>query len=66
VNSNRSSAWFYFRCEGLKGEVNFVISGFTKTSSLYSEGMKVCYREVKKEEPHENNHVQQGSNKSRS
>jgi hypothetical protein len=50
VNSNRSSGWFYFRCEGLKGEVNFIISGFTKTSSLYSEGMKVCYREVKKED----------------
>lgn len=24
-----------------------MVKGFTKSSSLYSEGMKVCYREVK-------------------
>lgn len=47
TNSNRVSAWFYFSVEGLKGEAHFVIKGFTKSSSLYNEGMKVCYRDVK-------------------
>lgn len=32
--------------EGAKGETTFIIKGFTKRSSLYSEGMKICYREV--------------------
>jgi hypothetical protein len=32
--------------EGIKGEAQFVIKGFTKSSSLYNEGMKICYREV--------------------
>jgi hypothetical protein len=47
TNSNRGSAWFYFSVEGLRGEAHFIIRGFTKSSSLYSEGMKVCYRDVK-------------------
>ena len=38
------SSWFYFACEGLKGEITFIIKGFTKTSSLYNEGMKICYK----------------------
>jgi cytosolic carboxypeptidase protein 2/3 len=46
TNSNRVSNWFYFSVEGLKGEARFVIKGFTKSSSLYNEGMKVCYREA--------------------
>ena len=46
-NSNRVSGWFYFSVEGIKGEGHFVIKGFTKSSSLYNEGMKVCYRDVK-------------------
>jgi len=46
MNSVRVSAWFYFAVEGLKGEAKFVIKGFTKSSSLYNEGMKVCYKEV--------------------
>jgi hypothetical protein len=33
--------------EGIRGEGHFVIKGFTKSSSLYNEGMKICYREAK-------------------
>jgi hypothetical protein len=33
--------------EGVKGEAHFVIRGFTKSSSLYNEGMKVCFRDLK-------------------
>ena len=40
------SNWFYFSVQGIKGEAQFVIKGFTKSSSLYNEGMKVCYREM--------------------
>jgi hypothetical protein len=47
TNSNRTSAWFYFSVEGVRGEAHFVIEGFTKSSSLYSEGMKVCYRDTR-------------------
>lgn len=47
TNSMRRSAWFFFSVEGLKGEASFVIQGFKKSSSLYNEGMKVCYRDVK-------------------
>lgn len=47
TNSNRGSAWFYFSVEGLRGEAHFVVRGFSKSSSLFSEGMKVCYRDVK-------------------
>jgi hypothetical protein len=47
TNSTRRSAWFFFSVEGLKGEASFVIQGFTKSSSLYNEGMKVCYRDVR-------------------
>lgn len=39
------SLWFYFSVEGLEGDVKFVIDGFTKSSSLYNEGMKICYRD---------------------
>ena len=39
------SIWFYFSVQGLKGENTFIIEGFSKSSSLYNEGMKVCYRE---------------------
>jgi hypothetical protein len=47
TNSNRISGWFYFNVEGIKGESHFVIKGFSKSSSLYNEGMKVCYRDAK-------------------
>ena len=47
TNSNRTSAWFYFSVQGVKGETNFIIKGFTKSSSLYNEGMKICYRDTK-------------------
>ena len=40
------SAWFYFRCEGLKGEINFILTGFKKNSSLYNHGMKICFRDI--------------------
>lgn len=46
LNSDRVSAWFYFMVEGMKGEAKFIIKGFTKTSSLYNEGMKICYKEA--------------------
>jgi hypothetical protein len=44
-NSTRGNTWFYFSVEGVKGEAHFVISGFTKRSSLYNSGMRLCYRE---------------------
>jgi hypothetical protein len=47
TNSSRQSAWFYFSVEGLRGEANFIIQGFKKSSSLYNEGMKICYRDTK-------------------
>lgn len=47
TNSNRISSWFYFNVEGIKGEAYFIIKGFTKTSSLYNQGMKICYRDYK-------------------
>lgn len=47
VNSNRQSSWFYFTVEGVKGEAHFAITGFSKSSSLFNEGMKICYKEVK-------------------
>lgn len=41
-NSNKHCQWFYFSCEGLEHPTKFIVSGFTKTTSLYNEGMKVC------------------------
>ncbi len=32
----------------MKGEASFAIAGFRKKTSLYNEGMKMCYREVGK------------------
>lgn len=46
-NSLRNNSWFYFSVEGLKGEVQFVIGGFTKNASLYNDGMRLCYRDNK-------------------
>jgi hypothetical protein len=46
LSSNRTSTWFYFAVEGLKGEVKMVIKGFTKPCSLFNDGMKVCFREA--------------------
>ena len=47
TNSNRYNSWFYFTVEGVKGEAHFLIKGFTKRSSLFNEGMKICYRDNK-------------------
>ena len=47
TNSNRISGWFYFNVEGIKGEASFIIQGFSKSSSLYNDNMKVCYRDTK-------------------
>ena len=46
-NSTRGNTWFNFTVEGAKGETKFVIEGFTKKSSLYNNGMKICYRDMK-------------------
>jgi hypothetical protein len=46
TNSNRGNTWFDFIVEGVKGEASFTIGGFRKKTSLYSEGMKICCREV--------------------
>lgn len=46
MNSDRVSSWFYFAVEGLKGEVKFILKGFSKCSSLYNNGMKICFREA--------------------
>lgn len=32
--------------EGVKGEANFTITGYRKRTSLFSEGMRVCCREL--------------------
>lgn len=47
TNSNRVSSWFYFSAEGIRGEAHFIVKGFTKSSSLFNEGMKICYRDAK-------------------
>ena len=47
-NSNHQSLWFYFRVRGLK-RVRVILSPFRKKTSLYNEGMKVCWREEKGE-----------------
>lgn len=44
TNSKRQSQWFYFRVQGIK-HGTFVIHGFTKTSSLFNMGMKLCIKE---------------------
>jgi hypothetical protein len=46
TNSSRCNNWFDFAVEGVKGEATFTIAGFRKRTSLYSEGMKICYREL--------------------
>lgn len=48
TNSNHQSLWFYFRVKGLKS-AKFILSPFRKKTSLYNEGMKICYREDKGE-----------------
>jgi hypothetical protein len=35
-NSTRGNTWFYFSAEGIKGEAQFVVKGFTKSSSLFN------------------------------
>jgi hypothetical protein len=41
-NSNKHCQWFYFSCQGLDQPTKFIISGFTKPTSLFNEGMKIC------------------------
>jgi len=35
-NASRGNTWFYFSVEGIKGEAQFVVKGFTKSSSLFN------------------------------
>ncbi len=48
-SSTRGNIWFDFVVEGIKGEAKFIIEGFTKTTSLYNNGMKICCRDLKED-----------------
>ena len=53
VDSNTAGhfQWFYFKVNNkIKKEVKFNVLNFTKASSLYENGMKVCYCSIQERE----------------
>lgn len=52
TNSQGHHQWFYFKAVSKRplGQVKFNILNFTKSRSLYEQGMKVCICNIKEKE----------------